>query len=208
MPQKNPPHNNEPKPKASQSTCAICGKVVSKDGLPLRTDTGEILCSSCFVKHTIEHVSTNVATEVERASHASLNNYLLAFILGGVAAFVGGYIWYGITSASDTKWGIVALLIGAMVGFAVYFGSGRKLMWSFGFIGALAAVVGLLWGDYLIYKEMLSQAAYEAGVSLELAKLVFPFSEYLHETTGILDIIFYVLALVEGFAIGAGFITP
>ena len=199
MPQEeNSPHNNEPKPKASQSTCAICGKVISKDKVLPSLATGEILCSECFFKHMM------VAAEVERVSHASLDNYLLAFILGGVAAFGGGYIWYGITLASDTKWGIVALLIGVMVGFAVYFGSGRKVMLSFGFIGALAAVVGLLWGDYLIYKEMLSQAAYEAGVSLEFAKLIFPFSEYLHETTGVLDIIFYAIALVEGFAIGSG----
>lgn len=199
--EENFPDNNETKPEASQVKCARCGEVVNKADTA-QLDNGEILCADCFMLWTRMIVASE-ATKRKRESPASLSNYLLAFILGGIAAVVGGYIWSGITLALDAKWGIIALLIGAMVGFAVHFGGGRKEgMLTFGLIGALAAGAGILWGDYLIYEQILSQVAYQEGVSLELAKSVFPFSLYLHETTGVLDVIFYVFAIAEGAALG------
>jgi len=137
----------------------------------------------------------------------SLKSYVLALILGGIATVVAGYIWYGITLALDAKWAVIALLVGAIPGAAVYFAAGRrKKMLRFGAMGAVVAGLGLLLGDYLIYKEVLSEIAYQQGVSLEFAMSLVSFSEYLHETTGVLDVVFYILAVMEGFGIGGGFV--
>lgn len=137
----------------------------------------------------------------------SPKRYVLALILGGIATVVAGYIWYGITLALDAKWAVIALLVGAIPGSAVYFAAGRrKKMLVFGVMGAVAAGLGLLLGDYLIYEEVLSEIAYQQGVSLEFAMSLIPFSEYLHETTGVLDVVFYILAVMEGFGIGGGFV--
>ena len=95
-------------------TCAECAQPIATYYF---TAGGQTLCGGCKVK--LER-----ALAGEGSSRAGRIGRSLA--LGFGAALIGAGIWYGIAAAFDLEIGLVAILIGWMVGRAVQMGSGGR----------------------------------------------------------------------------------
>lgn len=95
-------------------TCAECAQPIATYYF---TAGGQTLCGSCKVK--LER-----ALAGEGSSRAGRISRALA--LGFGAAVLGAAIWYGIAAAFNLEIGLVAILIGWMVGRAVQMGGGGR----------------------------------------------------------------------------------
>jgi hypothetical protein len=88
-------------------------------GQPIRTvyyeTGGNVVCAPCRGK-----------LESEIGSAGKGGRLLRASALGLVAAAAGSAVYYGIAAATDSTWGIVAILVGFLVGKGVFIGSGRR----------------------------------------------------------------------------------
>ncbi len=69
----------------------------------------------------------------------------LGALAGLAAAFVGAVVWAIVTVTTKYQIGLVAIGIGALVGFAVRIGNGGK---AFGILGAFLALFGCVLGNY------------------------------------------------------------
>jgi hypothetical protein len=68
-------------------------------------------------------------------------NLALAILAGLIAAAIGAGIWMGVDVWMNMQLGLIAILLGAMVGFAIRFaGHGRAPI--YGIIGALCTLAG------------------------------------------------------------------
>jgi hypothetical protein len=93
-------------------TCAVCGKSV---GASYFTANGKPICASC------RDVVTSTA-----ATPRSAGPLLLAGLFGLGAAIAGAAIYYAVIAIANLEIGIVAILIGYMVGWAVRKGAGGR----------------------------------------------------------------------------------
>jgi len=100
-------------PAASPSvTCVVCGRSV---GASYFTANGKPICASC------RDVVTSAA-----ATPRSPGPLLLAGLFGLGAAVAGAAIYYAVIAIANLEIGIVAILIGYMVGWAVQKGAGGR----------------------------------------------------------------------------------
>ena len=93
-------------------TCAVCGRSV---GASYYTANGKPICASC------RDVVTSAA-----ATPRSPGPLLLAGLFGLGAAVAGAAIYYAVIAIANLEIGIVAILIGYMVGWAVRKGAGGR----------------------------------------------------------------------------------
>lgn len=125
-------------------------------------------------------------------------NLAMGFLGGLAAAVIGAIVWAVITVVTEYQIGYMAIAIGFLVGFSVRtFGKGINTI--FGVIGAVLALIGCLLGNFLSlvgffadaegmsYLEILSQIDYA---------LV---PEIMIETFNPMDVLFYGIALYEGY---------
>ena len=100
-------------PAASPSvTCVVCGRSV---GASYFTANGKPICATC------RDVVTSAA-----ATPRSAGPLLLAGLFGLGAAVAGAAIYYAVIAIANLEIGIVAILIGYMVGWAVQKGAGGR----------------------------------------------------------------------------------
>lgn len=129
----------------------------------------------------------------------------LAILGGFLASVVGAVVWGGITYLTGYKLGIVAIGVGFIVGYAVrYFGNGSTIV--FGMIGAFFAVLGCALGNIL---GAVAAASITEGVpllSIAFAFIANPSLVFLvlQETFSPKDILFYGIAIYEGFRFAVG----
>ena len=97
-------------------------------------------CASCgtALDHTYYQVNGELACErcrfeAERTLSRStgLGGALRALAAGTLAGAVGAGIWYGVRAATDAEWGIVAIAVGLLVGYAVRWGSRGRGGWVY-----------------------------------------------------------------------------
>jgi hypothetical protein len=93
-------------------TCVVCGRSV---GASYFTANGKPICASC------RDVVTSAA-----ATPGSPTPLLLAGLFGLGAAVAGAAIYYAVIAIANLEIGIVAILIGYMVGWAVRKGAGGR----------------------------------------------------------------------------------
>jgi len=80
-------------------------------------------------------------------------NVFLGFLAGLVAAAVGAAAWMGITLATESHLGLVAIGVGALVGLAIRFaGNGRSMI--FGLMGALLTLASCVSGEVLTLVQL------------------------------------------------------
>jgi len=91
-------------------TCAVCGKSVDREYYHAND---KAICDSC------RQVVTAAA-----ATPRSIGRFVAAGIFGLGAAIAGAAIYYGVIAIAKLEIGIVAILIGYMVGWAVRKGAG------------------------------------------------------------------------------------
>jgi hypothetical protein len=111
------------------------------------------------------------AIEEPAAPPPTTRQLALAVVAGLAAAIVGGIIWGMISAATESEFGIAAIGIGILTGFAVVFAARGSAGVPLQVIAALTAVVGVLWGKYYAFVQVFQDVAEEqpdAGISVPL----------------------------------------
>ena len=122
-------------------------------------------------------------------------------ILGGlIASLVAALLWAVITYVTHFQIGFMAIGVGFLVGFAVnYFGKG--ITTTFGIVGAAFSLFGCIFGNIL---TSIIAASLDAGIpffAIATAFLTNPtlIVELLKETFSPMDLLFYAIAVYEGY---------
>ena len=134
---------------------------------------------------------------------------LVLGILGGLfAAIVAGGLWALIAFATGYMFGIAAIGVGFLVGLAVRF-LGKGIDPSFGIVGAVLALFGCLLGNFLTVVIFASQLEGVPFLSIMLGFISSPglIPEVLAETFNPMDLLFYGLAIYQGYKISLRPIT-
>ncbi len=125
-------------------------------------------------------------------------NLPMGFIGGLVAAIIGAVLWAAITVATGWQIGFVAVGVGFLVGYAVSY-LGKGITPVFGYMGAGLALLGVVFGKYLTIVALLANAAelgyFETFTILPLSLV----KEYMIESFSLLDLLFYGIAVYEGY---------
>src|SRR5215203_3770906 len=122
-------------------------------------------------------------------------------ILGGlIASLVGALLWAIITYATKYQIGFMAVGVGFLVGYAVnYFGKG--ITSAFGVVGAVCSLFGCIFGNIL---TSIIAASLQEGIpflSILAAFFTNPtlIPTLLKETFSPIDLLFYGIAVYEGY---------
>lgn len=95
-----------------------------------------------------------VPTPPERLSAGDITT---AAVGGLIGAIVGGLLWGFLVAAIDTELGIVAIGIGVLAGFGVVLGARRKHGTPLQVIAGVAAIVGILFGKYFGFVQIVNK---------------------------------------------------
>jgi tetratricopeptide (TPR) repeat protein len=125
------------------------------------------------------------------------NGDLLMGIVGGaIGALIGAVIWAVITAVTGWELGIVAIAIGFLTGYGVRV-MGKSEDFTFGFVGAILALIGCVLGNFMA-AYFIAQSyviAHKLHVTLTPALVL----KIMGETFTPIDLVFYGIALYEGF---------
>ncbi len=130
----------------------------------------------------------------------------LAIAAGLAMAIVCAVLWALITAASHVQIGFMAIFVGIAVGYTVR-AAGRAVQPSFGVLAAGLSLLSCLLGNFL---SIFVYTAATEGIPFWPLLSEFDFAytpQLMAETFSIMDILFYVLAIVEGFKLGFKRIT-
>jgi len=131
-------------------------------------------------------------------------NFFLALLAGIVAAVIGAALWMGIavTAAKQFSFipiGVMAIAVGALVGFAIRVaGNGRGVI--FGLLGAVLAFLGCLGGDVLTVIQQSTGPSLNFIDALKATDL----SQLVQNIFAKMDVITYVaygIGVYEGFTL-------
>jgi hypothetical protein len=128
-------------------------------------------------------------------------------IIGGFsAALVGATLWAVITVSTGYQIGYMAIGVGLLVGFAVrFFGAGVDLPYRI--IGAVGALLGCMMGNLFsqvwFLSEIMSIGYFEALGFLNMEFII----EIYKESFSFMDLLFYGIAVYEGFRFAGRTVT-
>jgi len=125
-------------------------------------------------------------------------NLLLACIGGASAALIGAVLWAVVTVFTKYQIGFMAVGIGFLVGFSVR-QLGKGIDQIFGITGALLALAGCLLGNFF---TLVAFGAEAEGLSFFQMLFSVDYSlvpEIMIETFSPMDVLFYGLAIYEGY---------
>lgn len=145
------------------------------------------------------------APEFEEMNHddaiallRSQQNFALAIPAGIVAAIVGAALWAVVVYVSGYALGLMAIVVGALVGYAVRI-AGKGVDQKFGILGAACGALGWALGTLLAdiamvskfenmpFFEAVSRLGMDGSVSLFMA------------AADVMDILFLGIAMYEGY---------
>lgn len=126
-------------------------------------------------------------------------------IVGGLlAAIVGGIVWAVIAAMTERELGLIAIVIGALTGYAVVLFSNKRIATVHKAIAVIFALIGILLGKYLTVVYFTSELFSDASM-LDLvfdgemvSAFVDTFMDYFSEPV---DLLFIVLAIVSAWQI-------
>lgn len=117
---------------------------------------------------------------------------------GITAAIIGAVLWALITVATEYQIGWMAVGVGYLVGYAVRI-AGKGIDKSFGITGALLALFGCILGNiFTIYMFIFKEyggPVISVFLQIDLAAILI----MLTETFNPIDLLFYAIAIVEGY---------
>jgi len=153
----------------------------------------EALISDEKPQHVIKHIPENLL-ERFRAEQ----NLLYGFIGGLLAAIMGALLWAFITISTEYQIGYMAIAVGLFVGVAVrYFGNGIEKI--FGIIGAILAFLGCFLGNFLSTVGFIAAEQSMGFFEILLLIDINTFFSLIAETFNPIDLLFYGLAIYEGY---------
>lgn len=119
--------------------------------------------------------------------------------LGGFAASFGiAVAWAIVTVVTDHIWGIMAILVGVAVGYAVRV-TGRGVESKFGWLGAALSLVGCLMGNLMAVSIVVGQDQGIPFWALFISLNPLDALQILAFTFHPLDLLFYAIAMYEGY---------
>jgi len=133
-------------------------------------------------------------------------DFYFAIMGGALTALISAIIWALITVATNYQIGYMAIGVGLLVGYAVqFFGAGIEQ--KFGFLGAAYALLGCMLGNLLSQVGFIanseSMGYFEVISYLNLSIVGNLMAESFHP----MDVLFYGIALFEGYKFGFRKIT-
>ena len=173
--------------------CSGCSKPVdlgSEHLLVKASKKGEqdtFLCAQCLA-------GAQTALEEETRSP----NIPLAFVAGLGGAVVAGLIWYFFVTLTGWQIGIIAILMGWLVGQGVVWGAGRKRGTPLQWISVLLTIVAILFSEYLIFNHFFHEEGFAGNLPIGVFFQVY--GAYFGEGAGFLDILFFGIALWQAYA--------
>ena len=128
------------------------------------------------------------------------------FMAGATAALVGAGVWALVTVLTGYQIGFMAIGVGFLVGLAVQF-AGKGINKMFGIMGAALALVGCLLGNYFTIVHFVGQA--EGLGFFEILTRISPAAipELMAITFSPMDLVFYGIAIYEGYKLAFRKIT-
>jgi len=128
------------------------------------------------------------------------------FLAGAVAALVGAGVWALVTILTGYQIGFMAIGVGFLVGLAVQF-FGKGISKTFGVMGAALALIGCLLGNYFTVVHFVSEA--EGLGFFDTLSQINPAAipELMMVTFSPMDLVFYGIAVYEGFKLSIRKIT-
>jgi len=128
------------------------------------------------------------------------------FLAGFVAALAGAGAWALVTVLTGYQIGFMAIGVGFLVGLAVQF-AGKGIDKIFGVMGAALALLGCLLGNYFTVVHFVGQAEglgfFDTLTKIKPAAI----PELMAMTFSPMDLIFYGIAVYEGFKLSFRKIT-
>jgi hypothetical protein len=124
-------------------------------------------------------------------------NFVLGLMGGLAAAIIGALIWMGVDVGLNMHLGLVAIVIGAMVGVAIR-GLGHGSSPLYGILGAVLTLAGCLGGDILamLYREVSPQQGFfSVASSANYADMV----SFIFSHMSPMSYVIYGIALYEGY---------
>jgi len=125
-------------------------------------------------------------------------NLPLGVVAGLVAALVGATLWAIITVTTKFQIGYMAVAVGLMVGFSVRF-AGKGLDQSFGIVGAVLAFLGCVLGNWLSTVGFIADAEELSYLDVLFGIDYSLFPEIMAQTFSPMDLLFYGIAIYEGY---------
>lgn len=135
---------------------------------------------------------------------AASNDILRGFLAGIVAAVLATGLWYAVVVVSHYQLGIVAIVVGFLVGQAVVFGSGRRGSVVLVGISVVLTLLALVISEYLIVANFVSQQL-APGETIELMRPPSFVVDVVVESVKAepLTLAFWAIALFQAFTIPA-----
>ncbi len=113
------------------------------------------------------HIDPGITTPEAPPTRFTPLNLLLGLLLGLVGAGVAGAVWVGIVIATQTQYGIVAILVGVIVGAATLLGAGRKPSVVMALFSVLITLATMAMSQYFIERHFLIQEIAGEGITVE-----------------------------------------
>ena len=125
-------------------------------------------------------------------------NLALGVLAGAGAALIGAAIWMGITVATQMQFGLVAIAIGAGVGYAVRY-AGKGVTKIFGVVGAVCTLLSCVAGEVFTVVQMAANAEsigfFDALSRVDLGSVV----QSVVENSSFITYIIYGIGIYEGY---------
>lgn len=125
-------------------------------------------------------------------------NVGLGIIGGSIGGLIGAVLWAAITYFSGYQIGWLAVGVGFLVGFGVR-KLGKGIDKEFGVVGGIIALISVVLGNFLASIGFLA-TAFEIGYIGMLFGFNYAMTfELLKETFSVIDLLFYGIAIYEGY---------
>jgi hypothetical protein len=143
-----------------------------------------------------------VTSEAKPRQPASANNILGGLFAGIVAAVLATALWYAVVVVSHYQLGIVAIVVGFLVGQAVVLGASNRGSIALVGISVVLTVLALVISEYLIIANFVGQ---ELGETIEVIQPPGFVLEVVIESVKAdpLTLAFWAIALFQAFTIPA-----
>jgi hypothetical protein len=175
--------------------CAQCDKTLTPAD---RVAAGDrVFCRSCYttLRAELEQVVEAMSSDVNYVNAA------IGAVLGGTA---GALVWWGFTVLTHIAFGLIAVVIGFLVGLGTVRFAGGKRSGGLQVLSISVSLLSFLCASYLVNMTAINKALAEQGDSVRIAfppnSLELAYS-VLEARFGVMDLVFLVIVLYEAWKI-------
>ena len=173
------------------ATCAGCGQPITD----VYFTAGEkVVCPRCRAQYV---ASMSGGSAVGRLGKAA--------VFGAIAALVGAAIWYGVRRATGYEIGLIAIVVGFLVGAAVRAGSGGRGGRGYQVLALLLTYAGIC-ANYVpdIYSAGIDDGASPGPLLFAIAVVLSLAAPFLAGVRNIIGILIIAFALWEAWRMNTG----